>query len=192
MNKFLLALFGLSISMSPLSMADENFYIPDKEHSELIRTLESVGVDVLVNVDPCAENIDGRYAWVPYSGEAFLFICQTNSHTNDGLYVKWVENDYDTLRHEAAHVIQDCLKGEIGDSKAVNIFNNKEDFSDFISLSLSDETIKSIIETYSIKFELDDDDVGMELEAYAIASSVQAVNISEVIEEVCSNERRTD
>ena len=70
--------------------------------------------------------------------------------------------------------------------------NNKEDFSDFISLSLSDETIKSIIETYSIKFELDDDDVGMELEAYAIASSVQAVNISEVIEEVCSNERRTD
>ena len=192
MNKFLSVLFGLSLFIPTPSLAEENFHLPDKEHSELIRTLESVGVDVLVNVDPCAENIDGRYAWQPYTGDAFLFICQTNSDTNDGRYVKWVENDYDTLRHEAVHVIQDCLKGEIGDSKAVNLFDDKEDFSDFIRLSLPEHTIEFVIKTYSIEFELDADDVIMELEAYAIANSISAVKISNLLEGVCINERGTD
>ena len=30
-------------------------------------------------------------------------------------HVQWTENDLDTLRHEAMHVLQDCSAGRVGD-----------------------------------------------------------------------------
>ena len=50
-----------------------------------------------------------------------IMICQDDRIETSDQEVEWTENDYDTLRHEAHHVVQDCMKG-IDNEQDVIIF----------------------------------------------------------------------
>ena len=69
-------------------------------------------------------------------------------------------NDYDTLRHESHHVIQDCLDG-IDNSTLVVLFEGDK-LKEFVTNSLSQKQINRIIKhtrsmrnEKEIKIELD-------------------------------------
>ena len=74
-------------------------------HVSLARAVESVGMTVYVNPSICDEvNALGMY--VP--DHKAVVICQENRIKGSTAVVQWTEEDYDTLRHEVHHVVQDC------------------------------------------------------------------------------------
>jgi hypothetical protein len=73
------------------------------DHAYLYNSIRSVGIVVQVNPPDCNGSVDGFYQ----SRSRRLVICQDNMRQAD-VEVDWTLNDYDTLRHEAQHLVQDC------------------------------------------------------------------------------------
>ncbi len=152
------------------------------EHVKLWNALDTVGIETVLN-DPnyCSEDSDGLY----YSRGRTLIVCQDNASTLSSKEVDWTSNDLDTLRHEAHHVIQDCLAGDIGDSELGNYFSDSSDYENFISGSLTLEQAQRIVESYR-EVGAPDDIILKELEAFAVAKTVSASSIADVLLKVCS------
>ena len=93
-------------------------------------------------------------------------------------------NDLDTLRHEAHHVIQDCLKGGIGDRESDLFFDEREEFVEFVSNALTDYQIEKIIEGYRERG-ADEDTIIKEVEAFAVASSIGPETIAGAVDNLC-------
>lgn len=76
-------------------------------HAYLAGVIQDHGVSFYVNHDQCQQrpSVMGFYA----GRERVLVVCQDN-YTGNG-EVTWTANDLDTLRHEAQHLIQDCMAG---------------------------------------------------------------------------------
>ena len=153
-----------------------------QEHVELWRTLQEVGVTTLINEPSLCHNekADGAYFYT----ESTLIVCQDNSHRFGTKEVTWTANDYDTLRHEAHHVIQDCLVGGIADGKLGRLFSDIDELKEFVFNALTEEQVKAIVTQYR-ESGADDDVILRELEAFAVATSVDARNISEGLRDVC-------
>jgi len=97
-----------------------------EQHRYLARTIVSIGIPVTMNTKHhCPPGESGSYF-----PAGFMVICQDH-HTGNGKEVQWTANDYDTLRHEAHHLLQDCAAGSIGDRKMSLMFNTKEDLLKF-------------------------------------------------------------
>ena len=94
----------------------------------------------------------------------------------------WTPNDYDTLRHESHHVIQDCLDG-IDNSTLVLLFEGDK-FKEFVNNSLSQKQINRIISTYK-KYGANEKEIKIELEAFAVAETVSATTIANSIDKLC-------
>ena len=75
-----------------------------EDHTELARAVASTGVKLLINVPAC--QTENSYGWYN-SRKSQLVICQENA--TDEKMVTWTAEDLDTLRHEAHHVVQDCI-----------------------------------------------------------------------------------
>ena len=89
------------LTFSTPAMADNSF----SAHEALVGTISNIGVDVYLNPSQvCDGIINGAYI----SGQSALVVCQDNA-TPGGGQAEWTENDLDTLRHEAQHLIQDCI-----------------------------------------------------------------------------------
>ena len=154
----------------------------DRSHQVLLTSLRSVGVRVSINDPICQDrDADGMYI----SMKQLLVVCQDNAKWS-GDEVEWTENDYDTLRHEAHHVLQDCVNGELGDGLLADFFNEAEEYNDFINGTIGPERAAVIAEVYG--------DNGAsrtvilnEVEAFAVAHSVSAEVIGEGIVKVCGN-----
>ena len=90
------------------------------EHIELLDTLDDMGITVSINGPECGRTNDDVAGY--WNGSRRLFVlCQEvmrNSKlpTWDGTVVLASDDDLDTIRHEAHHVIQDCMDGEIDGS----------------------------------------------------------------------------
>ena len=69
-----------------------------------------------------------------------------------------------TLSDIGHHVIQDCLKGEIGDRESDLFFDEREEFVEFVSNTLTDYQIEKIIEGYRERG-ADEDTIIKEVEA---------------------------
>jgi len=150
-----------------------------QDHNELVDTLQEAGVTVKVNPRDCSPEFHGYYN----RKEVVLAICQDNAKPG-GRQVRWTANDLDTLRHEAQHVIQDCMVGGLGDLES-DTYLSMEDLKEFLAMStLTPENIETIIESY-IEQGATEEVVIMELEAFAVATDIDAESISKAVEKMC-------
>ena len=77
----------------------------------------------------------------------------------------WTDNDYDTLRHEAHHVIQDCLDGI---NNVQSYYFESDKLKEFVKNSLTEKQIGRIIKTTK-RVGGDDNESKMELEAFRVS-----------------------
>jgi hypothetical protein len=107
-----------------------------------------------------------------------VVVCQDNAR-KIGVMVDWTSNDLDTLRHEAHHLLQDCMKGGIGDRQSILFF---ETLTPSIE-ALGPERVSTIREVYA---GASNDVMNMEIEAFAVATYVSPNNIASSIKRFCS------
>ena len=147
-------------------------------HSRLWDTLEEAGVTLVMNSPAyCDKDTAGAYA----SREGLMFICQESART-PYKPIEWTPFDLDTLRHEAHHVVQDCLNGDIGDNKFSPLFDREDEFTAFVEGSLTPDEIDWVIMTYGHE---DSEDILIELEAFAAAKYVSADTIADAVVSSC-------
>ena len=128
-----------------------------EDHTELARAVASTGVKLLINVPAC--QTENSYGWYN-SRKSQLVICQENA--TDEKMVMWTAEDLDTLRHEAHHVVQDCIDNVLdGKLEAVYVEPAK-----LIGHVLNEEQIAEILEWYE---DATDNRKLMELEAFSVA-----------------------
>ena len=97
-----------------------------EHHVTLAEAVRDAGVRLYINPDKCNEI--PAMGW--YSGNGpVMVICQEN-HGPDTVedQVAWTEEDYDTLRHEAQHLLQDCTDGVL-DHQLQNVFSDPRGFA---------------------------------------------------------------
>ena len=142
-------------TLAPGAMAKSNY----SHHVVLGQTVKATGVNYQINPAECWENSFFGYYW---AFKNRFVVCQENKRSV-GVEVNWTEEDLDTLRHEAQHLIQDCMdgsrQGELGSV-----------YKDPIGLAkniLGDRGIRGVLEAYS---DQSDHIKVMELEAFSVAA----------------------
>jgi hypothetical protein len=180
MKKLFLSLLAATAVLTPgIAKAD----IHD-DHNELWNTLQDLGVVTLVNhLNHCNDRkkMDGIY--YPYSG--MLVICQDKMIPGSNKQYKWTENDYNTLRHEAHHVIQDCANGYIADGRTSTMFTD-EDLTKFLAMSPSydKERLAQLRSRLKAKG-LHEQTIMEELEAYVVSEDIKAPSITRKLRQFC-------
>ena len=174
-RKLASAAVGLSLFCMPSAYARDSA----EDHQVLWDSLERVGVQVLLNHTTMC---DGEAAGLYSPSHNVLIVCQDHRLPLTTKEVEWTANDYDTLRHEAQHVVQDCLDGLDNDTS--ELFFNIDDFKEFVSNAFTREEIEEIIDSYRT-LGADDETILMELEAFAVASTIDPLTIADGIDEIC-------
>ena len=132
-----------------------------QSHAELAAAIELTGTDFLLNPPQC--NAEGNtYGWY-YAAENQLVVCQENVKHHSGQAIAWTEEDLDTLRHEAHHLVQDCMDGRL-QGRLDTVY---EDWQTLAKGVLGYDKIARILEVYS---DYDERHQVMELEAFSVAS----------------------
>ena len=150
----------------------------DSNHDELKRTLNGVGVEVFLNeTELCNGKESGMYS-PEYNA---IVICQDDRIETSDQEVDWTENDYDTLRHEAQHVVQDCMEG-IDNDKMSLFFSDRLEYIEFVVMGLTKLEFFHIVEAYR---SFDSDIILNELEAFAVAKGVKPNTIAKALRGVC-------
>ena len=184
MKKFLATVAATVAAFVPsAALANSNSI---EEHQHLWDTLNRIGIQTLVNdrVYCNDENAAGLYS----PSQRTLVVCQDNAKYNNGRMIAWTDNDLDTLRHEAHHVVQDCLNRRLGDGHLANLFDGPGELGKFYSGVLSPRQVNWIIDTYRANG-ADNDVIRLELEAFAVAASVAPRNIADALENQCGIRR---
>ena len=88
-------------------------------HERLVTAVQRTGVTILLNTKEC---IGASFAGYYRSSAGRIVICQDNGIDGSNQQARWSENDLDTLRHEVAHVAQDCIANGIGDNSLGTIY----------------------------------------------------------------------
>ena len=88
--------------------------LAETPHQSLYRAVRSVGVEIRVNeYNDCDPGVTGSSHFGWYSGRTrTLVICQEEAIRRghfDGTVFDFTQEDLDTLRHEAHHLVQDCM-----------------------------------------------------------------------------------
>lgn len=177
MKKFIATATAIAASLiATPSLADQQFH---NDHVLIVENLSKVGVTMVINNRihcPSSRAGGGSY----YPGNAMLIVCQDNG-LSDGKLVKWTSNDYNTLRHEAHHVVQDCVEGDISDNRMRMLFNNE----DFLEFTKGLEEIVNYIYDDQRKMGNSGDHAMEEVEAYIVAEYIDAPAIAEKVLEFC-------
>ena len=154
----------------------------NNDHKVLWNTLEDVGVAVLLNEpDICAP--ENEVAGIYSPSHNVLVVCQDNRLPLTSREVEWTENDYDTLRHEAHHALQDCVTGI--ENSDMEKFYGTLDHGNIVRDTLTQAQINGIVEVYE-KNGTSRESIVRELEAFAVAYSVSPQRISEVLSRTCT------
>lgn len=131
----------------------------DPAHFELGMAVVSTGVAFKINPAECFGQ-DSPLGWY-WARKNELVVCQENAYQPD-TEVNWTAEDFDTLRHEAQHLIQDCVDGSRqGSLESV--------YREPIRLGkevLGNAAIQRLVKAYSDKSE---HVIIMEIEAFAVA-----------------------
>lgn len=179
MKKFIASILLIAGAIAaPAARAQNTF----DDHIHLWEVIQQTGIQTSVNTISCNGGDDGAY----YSYAGLLVVCQDSARFNVGKQVEWSENDLDTLRHEAHHIVQDCNNGVLGDGLFNRLFQGKEELYQFISSSgMSLDDIQDWAAAYT-KQGLPQEQFLEEMEAVAVAYSVDARTIADKIEKFCT------
>lgn len=151
-----------------------------RDHNVLWHAIENSGTPIFVNVpSECKDNWGGGVYITAPTGKTALVVCQDHgAEAGEGNQVTWTANDLDTLRHEAHHIVQDCAYGTKGD-RWLDTFFTGDALTSFVVKNLSEEKINFIVRSYPSNKHL------TELEAFAVADSVDASAIADAITDIC-------
>ena len=159
-----------------------------EDHVQLVETLDRAGVRVYFNPAQCRPQDGLNPSGFYISQSRVMVICQDKGQY-DGKTVPFSANDLDTIRHESQHVVQDCIDG-IGDNSLVNMFpvvptEGQLSLSQFVTGSgLSPRTLMHIFTTYTMAG-ANNQVIGLEFEAFAVANSIGAANIKAAVQQTC-------
>ena len=156
----------------------------NEEHKVLVNSLETIGVDFVLNdVDLCdpEDEVAGLYS----PRHNVLVVCQDNRFTMSGKEVEWTENDYDTLRHESHHVLQDCVTGL--DNHTMDKYFAGVSHGEFVRSILTIDQINKIVEIYKENGS-SREAIANELEAFAVALKTSPSVIAQQLETLCLSE----
>ena len=149
-------------------------------HKYLRSSIENLGISVVLN-DPIACDdpiVHGEY----HSTRGRVVVCQVTPGT-------WSAEDYDTLRHEAHHVVQDCIGRELGDGRYMPSFTEPGSWEEFKQIiGMTDAYEQKMSEIYA-RQGIDEKGQRIELEAIAVAYGVGAQTLGDVINEVCQADK---
>ena len=155
-------------------MADERF--SPEAHMRLLETVESLGVDVHIDHKSICQGTHGAYG----SRQGIFVVCRASSKETRG---EWTPNDLDTIRHEAQHVLQDCIANGLGDGEFRTMFEG-EMLDRFVRETIGYEQAERIVEIYRGNG-TPEDQLMTEVEAFAIAAVIPPGMIEEKLKEVC-------
>ena len=160
-----------------------------RDHNRLWDAIEDTGTEIIVNHPEACEDSWGGGIYSMQNGRSYLVVCQDEGE-RAGLdnQVQWSANDLDTLRHEAHHLLQDCLAGVRGDGELEPLMSDPQQHRQFVLSSLTQERISQIIKTYT-EDGADEELLMLELEAFAVAEDVDAGRIANGVAKACSRPR---
>jgi len=146
-------------------------------HRYLRDMVQDTGIEFKVNPRECDEK--AAFGWYWAARNEFV-ICQENRRKNFGFAheVQWTAEDLDTLRHEAQHLIQDCMDGSRQGSLD-SVYNEPIELAKEV---LGHDGIASILKAYSDK---SDHIKVMELEAFSVAAMNDPREQSRDIQKFC-------
>jgi hypothetical protein len=155
-----------------------------EDHVILWNAIAATGTQLRLNTNDCfkGQQPDGYYAY-DNKGNSEFVVCQDNAKGPS--QVDWTENDYDTLRHEAVHLIQDCRDGRRADGRLSPIGSDDEILR-LVDATIGREYARQITESYRANGMTDPSDLLTEVEAFAIAASANAANIAELVKQECA------
>ena len=162
MFKTLTTLVTLSSLTTPV-FASSNVY----DHQQLWRAVESTGVSVRINESrDCDPDVTGFKAYGWYNGiSRTLVVCQEDvlkSGNYDQGMVPWTEEDFDTLRHEAHHLVQDCMDNRL-DAELSSVYKQPVELALDV---LGEHKARRVVDMYA---ERGEHMIVMELEAFSVA-----------------------
>ena len=170
-KRALATLAALTMAALPVGAATQ---AERREHLDLYHALESVGIRVYANEPEMCDSDEGFLGF--YSPKYRLIsICQKDPD------VQFTAEDLDTLRHEAHHVVQDCLDGRI-DGRMTLLFTG-EDKEQF----LRNYPISKQLRVQRIYRDAGEGEhiVALEVEAFAVAAMVNAETIANAVRNSC-------
>ena len=156
----------------------------NEDHKVLVNSLETIGVEFVLN-DTELCNPEDEVAGLYSPRHNVLVVCQDNRFTISGKEAEWTENDYDTLRHESHHVLQDCVTGL--DNHTMDKYFAGVSHGEFISSVLSIDDINMIVEVYK-ENGASREVIAKELEAFAVATITSPDVIAQQLESLCLSE----
>ena len=156
-----------------------------KEHVELLNTIQELGVNVVINDHLiCTANEGVAGYW--HGARRTFALCQERLRYSKnpvwtGEVILASDDDLDTIRHEAHHIVQDCMDGRI-DGGLQSYFSDDDlvtfldGYPDWKENKIAETYRKDGASAYVIKHEI---------EAWAVADMVPASSISNVLRQVC-------
>ena len=131
------------------------------EHTQLGNAIRSTGVVLNFNSLEC--NDKDAMGWYWSVGNEMV-ICQENRFNFSTREVQWTEEDLDTLRHEAQHLVQDCMDG----ARNGRLGSVYQDPIALAKNTLSQGQVKWIVKEYT-DANVPEHVIVMELEAFSVA-----------------------
>ena len=162
MKKLLTAALATLMTVTP-SMAKSSH----SDHVRLFNSVKAAGVSVYINPSKgCDPRYNGGHKIFGYYAGRIqtMVICQETALRTGQFDTQhdWTEEDYDTLRHEAHHLVQDCRDNSL-DARLHAVY--REPLS-LAKNTLSTRKIEGILKSYG---EQGEHMVVMELEAFSVA-----------------------
>jgi hypothetical protein len=166
----LAAVTATSIISAPAAQAKGTY----AEHIQLGNAVRSTGVTFKINPSDCWQK--NAYGWY-WAAKNEMVICQQNKRYQN-VEVRWTEEDLDTLRHEAQHLIQDCMDGQRQGSLDA-VYKTPIELAKEV---LGPKGIRAVLEAYS---DASDHIKVMELEAFSVAAMNDPAEQTRDIQNYC-------
>lgn len=155
------------------------------DHVELLQDIENMGITVVVNNEKLCGGRDVAGFW--HGARRVFALCQQEARITSGS--RWnrgyrlSDDDMDTIRHEAHHIVQDCQDGVIDGhlrpyfANSVSRANFLAGYPDWKEYKIIEEYRESGSSLHVIK---------LEVEAWATADMISADSIRSVLRRECS------
>ena len=130
-------------------------------HVALVRVALQTGIEIKINPKQCDR--EGALGWY-WAKENELVVCQKNKIKGSTAEVRWTEEDYDTLRHEVHHLVQDCMNRGRRDGHLGAVYQDPIAVAKDV---LGTTDMNRIADAYSDR---DDHTIVMEFEAFSVAA----------------------
>jgi len=176
-KKLTASVLGLIAIFSPVeALAQSRPRSNHDDHVYLVRTALRTGINLKINPPMCDREQALGWYWAARNE---LAICQQNKMIGSSTEVNWTEEDYDTLRHEVHHLVQDCMTRDNRDGLLGAVYRNPVALGKEV---LGQSTLSRIAYVYR---DQDQHTILMEYEAFSVAAMNDPLEQAEDIQTYC-------